>query len=71
MKIAALPFHSAEFSGRTMSRYGVVLDAAGQLCTQQVSQWVMDEAVRAGWRLVQSNHRDEGMVWAQPKEVGK
>ena len=62
------PFYSREFPGRTMSRFGVVLGADARQCSQEVTRWVMQEAVRAGWKLEKSEDRDEGLVWTPPKD---
>ena len=62
------PFYSVEFRGRTMSRFGVVLDVDAKQCSQEVTRWVMQEAVRAGWKLEKSGNRDEGLVWTPPKD---
>lgn len=66
-KLMTFLFHSIEFCEVTMNRYGTVIDKGGRLASLELTNYVYDEARRAGWALVQSVNRDEGMIWKAPK----
>lgn len=59
-------FRSKEFEGATMNRHGTVIDRSGRLASLEFTNWIRDEAAKAGWHLVQSENRDEGLVYQPP-----
>lgn len=61
-------FHSKEFLGVTLNRYGTVIDKGGRQASLELTGWVQDEARKNGWSLVDSHDRDIGQVWMPPKQ---
>lgn len=60
-------FHSLEFMGVTMSRYGAVVNKDGSPASLELQGWIIAEARRSGWHLVPSDERDIGQVWSPPQ----
>lgn len=49
-----------------MNRFGAVIGLNGKPTTVQLRDWVVKEAMKAGWKLVPPENRDEGRVWSPP-----
>jgi hypothetical protein len=63
-------FHSQEFTRVTMNRYGTVVDRNGDLASIQLQNWVIQEARRAGWDLIDTGEQDVGRIWRPRKMPG-
>ena len=63
-------FHSKEVHGVKMNQFGVVLREDSSLASIALRDFVWREARAAGWTLVPSENRDEGLVWTAPKAEG-
>ena len=62
-------FHSKLWQGFTLNRFGVVLEPRSFPASPNMRGLVQQEALAAGWKIVQSENRDEGMIY-EPSSQG-
>ena len=59
-------FRSKLHPGCVMNRFHVVI-CKGHVMVAQRRDEVQREAAADGWRMVRSNHPDEGFIWIPPE----